>query len=136
MASVTSLGLERFSNTRSRPMTSSIDVLFRSRNISRETAAWDKRSGTTCNIFFHYLDVRDIVPEGAKVGGECSDADSELGDALALLEGEHTELTVELLRAGVARAIVPDPQYLDRVTRLLHGPLVGEGAPHLGGDRA
>jgi hypothetical protein len=52
MASVASLGLECSSNTRSRPMTSSIDTLFRSRNISRETVAKDRRSGITCNIFF------------------------------------------------------------------------------------
>jgi hypothetical protein len=43
---------------------------------------------------------------------------------------------VELLRASIARAIVPDLQYFDGVTCLLHGSLAGDGAPHLGGDQA
>jgi hypothetical protein len=86
--------------------------------------------------FLHYLSVRDIFPKGVEVGGERSDVDSELGDALAPLEGEHTELAAELMRVGVARAIVFNPQYLDRVPCLLHGPLASEGAPHLREDRA
>jgi hypothetical protein len=107
--------------------------LFRSRNISRETVACD-RLWDYLQHFLHYLGIQDVVPEGAKIGGKRHDADSELGDALPLLEGKYTEFTAELLRAGVARAIVPDLQYLDRVPRLLHAPLAGEGAPHLGGD--
>ncbi|XP_066337230.1 uncharacterized protein [Miscanthus floridulus] len=84
----------------------------------------------------HYLGVGDVVAEGAEVGGERGDADAELIDALPFLEGEVSELPAKLLRAGVARAFVADPQVLDCVPRLFHRALDGEGAPELGGHRA
>ncbi|XP_066354654.1 uncharacterized protein [Miscanthus floridulus] len=84
----------------------------------------------------HYLSIGDVVAEGAEVGGERGDADAEPVDALPFLEGEVTEFPAELLRAGVARAFVADPQVLDRVPRLFHRALDGEGAPELGGHRA
>ncbi|XP_066347931.1 uncharacterized protein [Miscanthus floridulus] len=86
--------------------------------------------------FLHYLSVGDVVAEGAEVGGEHGDADAELVDALPFLEGEVTEFSAKLLRAGVARAFIADPQVLDRVPRLFHRALDGEGAPELGGYRA
>ncbi|XP_066356854.1 uncharacterized protein [Miscanthus floridulus] len=76
----------------------------------------------------HYLSVGDVVAEGAEVGGEHGDADAELVDALSFLEGEVAEFPAELLRAGITRAFVADPQVLDRVPRLFHRALDGEGA--------
>ena len=57
----------------------------------------------------HYLRVGDVVAERSEVGGERGDADAELVDGLPLLEGDSVELLAELLRAGVARALVADP---------------------------
>ncbi|XP_066383636.1 uncharacterized protein [Miscanthus floridulus] len=85
---------------------------------------------------FHYLRVGDVVAEGVKIGGERGDADAELVDGLPLLEGESAKFPAELLRAGVARAFVTDPQVLDRVPRFLHGALPGESTPELGRHRA
>ncbi|XP_066375367.1 uncharacterized protein [Miscanthus floridulus] len=84
----------------------------------------------------HYLCVCDVVAEGAKIGGERGDADAELIDGLPLLEGESAEFPAELLRTGVVRTFVADPQVLDRVPHLLHGALPGESTPELGRHRA
>jgi hypothetical protein len=132
MASVIYGGLSRSSNTRRRPITSSIVVLFRSTNISMETAVWFRLLGTTCNSF---LTVSDVVAKGAKIGGESSDADPEVSDGLPFLEGEVGEVPVELLRARITCALIADPERPDRVPGLLHGVLRGEGAPEFGWNR-
>jgi hypothetical protein len=45
-----------------------------------------------------YLDVADVVAEGAKIGGERSDADTKVSDGLPFLEGDVGEIPAELLR--------------------------------------
>jgi hypothetical protein len=52
----------------------------------------------------YYLSVGDVVAEGAEIVGEHGDADAELVDGLASLEGDVAEVPPELLRAGIARA--------------------------------
>nr|ACF84795.1 unknown [Zea mays] len=116
------------------------DVLDRSRVQIEEHLERD--GGLRQPIRYHlqkllyHLDIGDIVAEDAKVDGERRDADPEFGNGLPILEGERAELATELLRAGVARAAITDPQYLDSVPRLLHGPLATERPPHFGGNRA
>jgi hypothetical protein len=56
-----------------------------------------------------YLDVADVVAEGAKIGGERSDADTEVSDGLLFLEGEVGKISAELLRSRITRALVADP---------------------------
>jgi hypothetical protein len=56
-----------------------------------------------------YLDVADVVAEGAKIGGERSDADTKISDGLPFLEGEVGEIPAELLRSRITRALVADP---------------------------
>ncbi|XP_021306677.1 uncharacterized protein LOC110431679 [Sorghum bicolor] len=85
---------------------------------------------------FDYLYILDVVAEGAQVGCECGDADAEVADGFPLLEGESAELPAELLRAGVARALIADPQMLDRILGLLHRVLPGQRVPELGRHRA
>jgi hypothetical protein len=53
-----------------------------------------------------------VVAEGAEIVGERGDADAKLVDGLASLEGDVAEVPPELLRAGVARALVPDRMFL------------------------
>jgi hypothetical protein len=56
-----------------------------------------------------YLDIADVVAEGAKIGVERSDANPEGSDGLPFLEGEVGEVPVELLRGRIAHALVADP---------------------------
>jgi hypothetical protein len=56
-----------------------------------------------------YLDVADVVTEGAKIGRECSDVDTKASDGLPFLEGEVGENPAELLRSRITRALVADP---------------------------
>ena len=54
---------------------------------------------------------------------------------LAFLEGDVAEVPVELMRAGLASTLNPDPHILDHVLGLLHHVLPGESALELGGHR-
>jgi hypothetical protein len=92
--------------------------------------------GHNLQKLLYHLGVGDVVAEDAEVGGERRDADAELGDGLAFLEDDCAELAAQLLRTGVARAVITDPKHLDGIPRLLDGLLTTEHRPHLGWDRA
>jgi hypothetical protein len=83
----------------------------------------------------YYLSIGDVVIEGTKIVGEVGDADAELVDGLAFLEGDVVEVPAELLHAGLARALIPDPHTLDCILGLLHHVLPRESALELEGHR-
>ncbi|WVZ54275.1 hypothetical protein U9M48_005100 [Paspalum notatum var. saurae] len=134
MASVTCAGLSRSSNTRRRPITSSIVALFRSTNISMETAAWFRLLGTTCSSFLTTSVSLMLSPRVRRLV-----ASAVIRTPKSVTDSPSLKVRLAKFRrsccALASRALVADPERPDRVPGLLHGTLRGESAPEFGWNR-